>query len=221
MNHCPYCQADIEGNWQQCPLCKGSLEKRTDKKASAPYPTVPLRFDRKKIIPLMMLSTIIIGIIFLIIEALWLNQKQGLQLSVFGVLSLWTVVYTIIRKRRNIAKSIAYLIVVASLTSIYLDYATEWNGWSLTYAIPVMCVFAIIAMYIAVKLVHLNVGDYVMYLLLALLIGLLPTLFLVMNWVSNPIPAKLSIGFSVFLAIIVVLYHGNAIREEWHKRMQI
>ncbi|MDN6626112.1 MAG: zinc ribbon domain-containing protein, partial [Pisciglobus halotolerans] len=194
MAECPCCNTTIKGDWNNCPLCGHELFDCKEDKLADPYPLIPLRYNRSKVVSMLMVSSIIIGIIFLVIEALWLDHRQGLQLSIFGIVSLWTVVYVIIRKRRNVAKSVLYLIFIASLISIYLDYTTKWSGWSLTYAIPIICIFSIIAMYISVKFVNLEVGDYIMYLLLATLIGLVPTLFLVMNWVTNPIPAKLSIG---------------------------
>lgn len=221
MAECPCCNTTIKGDWNNCPLCGYKLIDCKEDQQADPYPLIPLRYNRSKVVSMLMVSSIIIGIIFLVIEALWLDHRQGLQLSIFGIVSLWTVVYVIIRKRRNVAKSVLYLIFIASLISIYLDYTTKWSGWSLTYAIPIICIFSIIAMYISVKFVNLEVGDYIMYLLLATLIGLVPTLFLVMNWVTNPIPAKLSIGISVVLFFIIALYNRTDIWHEWHKRMQI
>ena len=221
MAECAYCKTTIQGDWDKCPLCGNKVVADKEEKVVDPYPFIPLRYNRSKVISILMVSSIIIGMIFLVIEALWLDHRQGLQLSIFGIVSLWTVAYVIIRKRRNVAKSVLYLIFIASLISIYLDYVTEWSGWSLTYAIPIICIFSIVAMYISVKFVNLEVGDYILYLLLATLIGLLPTLFLVMNWVTNPIPAKLSIGISVLLFFIIALYNRADIWHEWNKRMQI
>lgn len=223
MHYCQECKLNVVNNQKKCPLCDHELENKIEitEKSWSPYPVVPLRFSRRTVLNLLMLSTGISGLLFLLIEALWLRQRQGVQLSVFGMLSLWAVVSIIIRKRRNIAKSVAYLYVIFSLITIYLDYATNWEAWSTTYAIPVISIFSIIAMYLSVRIVHLALEDYVMYLIIALILGMAPALFLFFDWLTSPIPTIISLGFSSFMFILVLFFHGSSIWHEWKKRMHI
>lgn len=196
MSCCPACKTNVEGEWTECPLCGQSLKHQGKKAEYNPYPPIPLRFNREKGLRLLMIFTIISGLLFLGIEEIWLNQSQGFQLAVFGIVSLWTVVYTLIRKRRNIAKSILYLLVLVSVISIYLDYLLEWNGWSTTYMIPVICIFADLALTISVKIIFPELGDYILYLLIVVILGFFPAVFLFFNWTTNPIPSLLSMGIS-------------------------
>lgn len=220
---CPKCKAEITGDYQSCPLCLEALKKEntSEDKRDNPYPAIPLRFKRRKALQLLMFSSVAICGLFLLLEALWLDQRQGLQLAVFGVLSLWTVVYIIIRKRRNIAKSVTYLYVVFSCITGYLDFATGWEAWSTTYAIPVISIFSILALELAVEIVDLDIGDYVMYLVISIALGFFPALFLFFDWVTDPIPTIISIGFCGFMFLIVLFFHGGSIWHEWKKRMHI
>lgn len=221
MSSCPACKAVVEGDWESCPLCGQALNHQEEKKSANPYPPIPLRFDRKKGLSLLMIFTIIIGLLFIGIEAIWLDQSQGFQLALFGIVSLWTVVYTVIRKLRNIAKSILYLLVIVSAISIYLDYLLEWNGWSTTYVIPVICIFSDLALTIAVKVIFPEVGDYILYLLIIVILGLFPAVFLFFNWITNPIPSLLSMAVSIIMFIVLVVSYRKVIILEWEKRMQI
>lgn len=221
MNCCPACNTVVEGDWKNCPLCSQPLNHQGEKIKLNPYPPIPLRFDRKKGLSLLMIFTIISGLLFIVIEAIWLDQSQGFQLALFGIVSLWTVVYTVIRKRRNIAKSILYLLVIVSAISIYLDYLLEWNGWSTTYVIPVICIFADLALTIAVKVIFPEVGDYILYLLIVVVLGLFPAAFLFFNWTTNPIPSLLSMAVSIIMFIILMVSYRKVIIYEWTKRMQI
>ena len=221
MSYCPACHATVEGDWQVCPLCNQALEQKSVKVDSNPYPPVPLRFNRKKGLSLLMIFTLIIGLLFIGIEEIWLDQSQGLKLALLGIVSLWTVVYTLIRKRRNIAKSILYLLVIASAISIYLDYLLAWNGWSTTYVIPVICIFADLALSISVKIIFPEVGDYILYLLIVVILGFFPAIFLFFNWTTNPIPSLLSMAISTIMFIILFVSHKKVILYEWEKRMQI
>ena len=219
MNYCPACHIAVEGDWKVCPLCNQALEQKTGKVEPNPYPPIPLRFNKKK--GLLMIFTIVIGLLFIGIEEIWLDQSQGLKLAVLGIVSLWTVVYTLIRKRRNIAKSILYLLVIASVISIYLDYLLIWNGWSTTYVIPVICIFADLALSISVKIIFPEVGDYILYLLIVVILGFFPAVFLFFNWTTNPIPSLLSMAISAIMFIVLFVSHRKVILHEWEKRMQI
>ncbi|SEK20794.1 hypothetical protein SAMN04488700_1167 [Carnobacterium iners] len=221
MSYCSVCQTAIEGNWKDCPLCGQALDQKAATAESNPYPPIPLRYNIKKVFSLLMIFTIIIGLLFIGIEEIWLDQSQGLKLAVLGIVSLWTVVYTLIRKRRNIAKSILYLLIIVSVISIYLDYSLEWNGWSTTYVIPVICIFADLALTISVKIIFLEVGDYILYLLIVVILGFFPALFLFLNWTTNPIPSVLSIIISAIMFIVLFVSHRKVIMFEWEKRMQI
>jgi hypothetical protein len=160
-------------------------------------------------------------ITFLLIELIWIGRMENLQLALFGIISMWLSVLILIRKRRNIAKGIVYLIVSLSLLCIYLDYLSGWSGWSTTYAVPIICSFAIVSLYIAVRLVKLGVRDYVLYLLTAALLGLLPALFLTLDWVTTSLPSSLSVMMSAVTLVIILLYHGGEIWRELYKRMHV
>jgi len=76
-------------------------------------------------------------------------------------------------------------------------------------------------MYVAVRLVKVEVGDYILYLLSAALIGLIPLVFLFFDWVTNPIPAWLSIGLSTFMLIVTIVFYRREVLYELEKRMMI
>lgn len=221
MKYCTSCCAYIEGDWKNCPLCGQSLNPSNEKGTSNPYPAIPLRFNRKKVLRLLTFFTLLTGFLFIGIEEIWLDQSQGLKLAVLAILSLWTVVYTVIRKRRNIAKSILYLMVIVSIISIYLDYLLEWNGWSTTYVIPIICIFADLALTISVKLIFPEVGDYILYLLIVVILGFFPAVFLFFNWTTNPILSLLSVAISAIMFVVLFVSHRKVIVHEWEKRMQI
>ena len=221
MKRCTHCQVSVKGDWDRCPLCHQELEADSRVNSISPYPDIPLRFDKKKVIQrLMLLSLLIILVVFTL--GLFFPSPLGpLRISLFGIMSLWLVALIIIRKRRNIAKGIVYLIVSTSLLCVYLDYMAGWSAWSTTYAIPIICISAIIAMFIAVRIVHLKVGDYILYLLTATLLGFLPATFLLFNWTTWAFPAQLSLLMSMLMFAWIIWKHGKDILTELQKRAQI
>lgn len=221
MKHCPHCGVNIKGEWETCPLCHRAVERTDLEQEENPYPNIPLLFNTKKVIRLLMLASLLIILGFFIVEFFIPSPMNTLQMALFGIMSLWLVVLIIIRKRRNIAKGIVYLIVSLSLICVYWDFQAGWSYWSTTYAIPIICSFAIIGMFIAVRIVHLKVGDYILYLLTATILGLVPGAFLFFSWITLEFPSQLSLLFSILMLLWVLANHGKEIRAEWHKRAQI
>lgn len=218
MRKCPNCQVEVKGEWSSCPLCSTVLEKGS-KKVSNPYPAVPLKFDRSIVTKLLLLVSMAIISSTFLVGLIWRGEIFGLQGALFGIMTMWLVVLIIIRKRRNLAKSLLYVLISLSAICIYTDYTSGWTGWSTTYAMPIVCSAAILGMFLAVRLIKMEVGDYVLYLLAAVLIGMLPTLFLIFNWVTTTIPSWISIALSFVMLVSIFLYHGKEIRLELQKRL--
>lgn len=220
MNHCPQCQIDIKGDWKHCPLCSTPLNIG-DKRVSSPYPDVPLKFNRQKGTKILSFVSLAIIFITFVVGLLWRGRIQSLQGALFGIMTMWLVVLIIIRKRRNLTKSILYLLVCLSLICIYFDYLNGWTAWSTTYAVPIICGFSLLAMFLAVRFVKMKIGDYILYLLAASILGLIPALFLLFDWVRNPIPAWISFGLSLSFLVATLVFRGREIQHELQKRLFI
>lgn len=220
MKHCSYCNVDVKGDWTSCPLC-GHTTKDTGKRVANPYPDVPLKFSRQKVTKSMLLVSLIIIFGTFLVGLIWRGRVQGLQGALFGIMTMWLVVLIFIRKRRNLVKSILYLLVCLSLICIYFDFLAGWTAWSTTYAVPLICSFALLAMFLISRLFKMKTGDYILYFLAGGALGLVPTLFLFFDWVRNPIPAWISIGLSLSLLILIIWFRGREIIAELHKRLFI
>lgn len=223
MRHCEHCRVDIKGDWDSCPLCHRPLDTEEDVAVPNPYPDIPLRFNKQYVMSLLTWLSLVLIVAYFVVDLLLGDnlEGRGLRLLLFGVMSMWLVVLILIRKRRNIAKGIVYLIVSVSLLCIYWDYATGWEGWSTTYVVPIVCSFALVALFIAVRVVRLSVGDYVLYLLAAALIGLFPALFLLFDWITQPVPSWISVGMSAVMLSLILIFQGGDIWGELQKRMHI
>ena len=221
MSYCPHCRVTVKGNWKYCPLCQTDLEQQDGKRMASPYPDTPLRFDKNKATKMMLLVSFIIIIVSFLLGLFWKGRVQGLQGTFFGIMTMWLVVLIIIRKRRNLVKSIFYLLISLSFITAYYDYLIGWTGWSTTYAVPIICGAAILAMFLTVRFMKIKTGDYILYLLAATFVGLVPILFLFLDWVTNPWPAWISFGLSLVMLILIFVYQGKEIKKEFQKRMFI
>jgi len=221
MSRCSRCDIEVRGDWTDCPLCGAGLRSVTEP-TPAPWPDVPPRFDVGQLLRVLLLVSVLIVVSGLLALRLFFpGPFEGLRLVVFALAALWLVAITAVRKRRNVAKSIVYLVVIACLLSVYGDYLDGWSGWSTTYVIPITCSSSTVALLIAARIARMRPGDYVVYWWLTILIGVVPGLFIALGWVTNPLPSWISVGLSFLMLIIMPLFRGADIQHELKKRLTV
>jgi hypothetical protein len=222
MRTCPHCQAVIKGTWKSCPLCNTSLaEADKEEKPTSSFLQLPLKFNRQKAIQVFFRVSLLLVLLYFVVHYFWGFQFFGLEYVLFGLLITWTLIVIMIRKSRNIAKAITYILFFISLVSIYFDYLNGWLSWSLTFVIPILSISALLAMSISIQVVDLKVEDYVLYLQLAATVGLVPLVFLIMDWVGHPLPSIISVVFSLLVFVVVLLRYRMLLIRELQKRMHI
>ncbi|MDN5558777.1 MAG: DUF6320 domain-containing protein [Ruaniaceae bacterium] len=221
MRRCNECCADVEGTWTHCPLCGSALAGEATRPA---IPPIPLRFNRQRVFKALFVSSIVVILgsfvaMFLLRRTL---DDVGIVRSVWlGVSAMWLVVVMAARKRRNLAKGTVYLVVLLSLVSVYWDYLTGWHAWSVTYAVPIICASAVVAIQILVRLMRIEVGDYIVYSGLTALLGLTPIVFWAAGWITHPLPSLICVVLSLGTLVPLQLARIAETRHELAKRLNM
>jgi len=140
---------------------------------------------------------------------------------IFGLISMWLSLIVIVKKRHNITKTIMWQVIVVSALSIIWDWRIGWRGWSLDYAIPVLCVAATLVMYITAKVMKLSVRDYIAYFLLDGLFGIIPIIFIYFKLVNVFYPSMITVAVSIIFLSAILIFQGENIKIELDKRMHI
>jgi hypothetical protein len=221
MKHCAECAVQIEGTWQTCPLCETAT---TGEPTRSTFPAIPLNFSRRRVLTILFFSSIAVILGSFAAQLLFDREPAGfgaLRSLWLGVSAMWLVVLIAIRKRRNVAKNIVYLVVLVGLVCVYWDYLTGWHGWSLSYAVPIVVGSSIIALLITVRVIRMEVGEYIVYSGLTVLFGLIPIVFLVFGWVTHPLPSAICVALSVIALVVLQVYRGAEVRHELAKRLHL
>lgn len=223
MDYCENCKASIKGDWEICPLCQTSMkqENNEDKKTGTSFLNDPLLFNRDQAKQTFFRVSLLLILLYFIAQIFYPFKFFGLEYILFGLFITWTLGIIFVRKRRNLAKVITYYLLLISLATIYFDYLFGWRGWSITFVVPIINMSALLAIFIAMQVINLKVQDYVLYLQLVALFGLIPLLFLIMNWVGHPLPSLLSVILSIIMFIGVLIRYRKLLIRELQKRMHI
>ncbi|MDD2218391.1 MAG: DUF6320 domain-containing protein, partial [Eubacteriales bacterium] len=133
----------------------------------------------------------------------------------------WLSIALVFRNKNNITNNIMWFVILVSSLSVLWDWKIGWKGWSLDYVIPIVCVTAIFAMYVAAKAMRLSAKDYMIYFLLGGLFGIIPIVFILFNWLNVLFPSIISVSVSIIFLSAIIIFQGENIRSELDKKMHL
>lgn len=219
---CNNCKVYIRDDKTVCPLCGNILpEHNMESKGESIYPTIPPAFERHIAIRILVFISIVAIVVSTITYKIFPTSVNWPVLVLFGILSMWLSITDALRKRYNITKSILWQVVIVSILAVFWDWKTGWRCWSLDYAIPILCIAAIIVMYVTAKVMKLSVRNYIAYFLLGGLLGIIPVLFILFNLVKVDYPSIISVAVSIIFLSAIIIFQGENILAELQKRMHI
>ena len=230
-SHCRSCRVDVRGAKSLCPLCHLPLRPRESQTAEDPlatnadhadfFPWIPPRIAKNMAWRWLLFASVTAIAIAFGIDRLVPTRVAWFRLVLLGVVTMWAVFLTAVRKRHNISKSIVWQLTLISLLAVVWDYVTGWRGWSLNIAIPLVILGAQLALFILSRVMHLESGDYIVYFVLAAILGLVPALFLLLDLITFTLLATIAVIVSVIFLAYILIFRGSVLRDELAKRMHI
>lgn len=162
-------------------------------------------------------AAVVTGILNLII-----TPKNYWCLFVFGgILCTWLVTVMGYYKRHNLMKNCMWQLVIAWAACLVWDAATGWRGWSLDYVLPGAVVIVLGSMWAILWLQKLKMTEYLIYLLMASGLGLLPLLFWALGLVSVAYPSLICAGVCVLLLVGLLIFKHGEVMQELHKKLHM
>lgn len=221
MRYCEKCGVHVLGTLRSCPLCQGPLGGEPDP-AEDVFPPVPLLGRlHAPLLRLLVLLTVT-GAAACGAVLLCTPRYGWAALSVLaGLASGWLTVGIAINKRKKPFKAVFWQICSLSLLAVAWDWGTGFSGWSLDFVLPVLYACTMLAMTVIARLLRLQVQDYLVYLMMDILLGLLPLLLLLRGTVRVVYPAAVCVAVSLVLLAVLVLFEGPALRGELRRRLHL
>ena len=221
MRYCRHCKVYIREERDRCTLCENMLEEELNKESEDIFPEIPPFYESHLAIKIMIFISIVALVVSFGINMIFPSDINWPILFLFAVVSIWGGLIIIVQKRYHIPKKILWQVIIVSILAVLWDYKIGWRGWSLDYIIPIASVSAMIIMYVTAKIMNLNISDYITYVLLDGIFGIIPILFIIFDLVDVVYPSIISIGFSIISLSAIFIFQGKEIKTEITKRMHI
>lgn len=218
MLYCNNCKVSITGNHEKCPLCQGDVTGEPSK-----IHTFPIIKEEKHLISLILKITALITIIVSVVSLL-INFEFGGKWSLYviaGLITGWIVIWITIKMHGNIAKNTIWLTAIISILSIIWDISTGYRGWSINYVLPLICCFAMIEMFIVAIIKKLKIEDYIVYLIIDIIFGIVPLILLLLDVVKVDYPSLICVAESVISLAILIIFEGKALKAEIVRRTHL
>ncbi|MDO5560895.1 MAG: DUF6320 domain-containing protein [Oscillospiraceae bacterium] len=221
MLYCRKCKTDITGDKRCCPLCQGELSGSPQKNSDV-FPNMQTKkYSRSFTMKLVAFIAIVLIVVCFSVNILVSTQHWWSLFAGAAIVWLWITVVAGITQRRNISKAISLELFLLTAFAVLADVSTGWHRWSIDYVIPVACIMSMISMVIASKLFHKSVNDYVVYLVISAIYGIIPVIFIFTGVLNQKLPSVLCVASSIILIAAILIFEGRNMKYEFTKRFHI
>ncbi|QAT50344.1 hypothetical protein EQM14_11545 [Caproiciproducens sp. NJN-50] len=221
MLYCKNCRVRLPGSYRRCPLCQGDLSGEADENGNV-FPTIPLHTDAE--------HALMVWLSFCSIAAAAVCTAVNLVLPsggwwflfvIGGIGSFWISLILVLKKRKNIPKTILWQVGVLSILAYVWDRFTGFQGWSLNYVLPILCTSAMVAMSVIARARKLDIQSYIFYLIIDCVFGILSFILLVMGKVAVMIPSAICFASTIIFLAALLLFEGKALFAEIQRRFHL
>lgn len=221
MYYCENCKVRVTGAPRRCPLCQGDLSGESGGSENV-FPAIGAMANRQRLwINLAILLTVAAATVCVTLNLSPRTTGWWSLFVVAGLGSFWMAFTLAIRKRKNIPQTIIWQTVLISALAVIWDFCTHFRGWSIDYVIPILCTCAMVAMAVIARVTRLGIEDYIIYLIIDCVLGVVPVVFLVCDWLRVDLPSIICIVCSVVSLTALILFEGPALRSELGRRMHL
>ncbi|PHV72225.1 hypothetical protein CS063_01750 [Sporanaerobium hydrogeniformans] len=221
MKTCEKCGVQLKGKGNNCPLCQNELIGSNEGEEAV----FPLNDQRQKethmVIKVINFMMLCVGIMSVFFNVLYPVEIWWSLIVVLTLIGVRVSLFIAIAKHKNILKYLWNQSLVIIAFAIVIDYISGNHGWAITFVLPIIFTLAMIIMYLISKILHLQVGDYMIYLLLDAVFGIIPILFLLLQSVTTAIPSLICIMVSIISVIALISFEGPSMYSELKRRLHV
>ena len=219
MKYCDKCKVSVRGSQRRCPLCQTVLHGEGGENC---YPQIFTVYSQYRMFfKILIFATVVGGVASAAVNLLLPETGRWSLLVIVGILCFWVSMYFAVRQRKSLPKNITWQAFFVSLFSVIIDVLTGWHGWSLSYALPIIFVVAMVSMAVLAIVMSIPAGEYLICMILDIVFGFIPIIFYWLDMLNQNIPSVICISCSAICLAGVILFQWREISQELTKRFHL
>lgn len=221
MKRCEKCGVEVTGNRLRCPLCQGTLLQTTGETREI-FPVVPTLYRQYHLLfRLLIFASVAVGVVAVAVNLLLPESGAWSVFVAGGIICVWLSLALAVRKRKNIPKGMLYQVAQLSIICMIWDFATGWNGWSIDYVLPILCVAAMAALAVLSRVFNWETENQMIYFCIDAIFGIVPSILFFAGCLRVPYPSVISMAVSLLSLAAVAVFRGDSIWAELKRRLHI
>ena len=221
MKYCDKCRVQVAGDRRHCPLCQSILAPANGPDEEI-FPVIPTIYRRLGLFfRIMLLCSAVAAIVSVAINLMLPGHGWWSLFVLGGLLCFWASLWIAVWKRHNIPKSLLYQVVLVSGGGVIWDLCTHWRGWSIDYVIPIACCCAMLAMAIVSGAKKMPIEDYMIYLIVDGIFGIVPIVFFLTGCLHVLYPSIICVAASMITLITLLIFEGQNMINEIKRRLHM
>ena len=221
MLYCKNCRVRLPGNYKRCPLCQGDLSGKADENGNV-FPVIPLRTDSSHALMVWLsFCSVAAAAVCMAVNLVLPSAGWWFLFVIGGIGSFWISLALVLKKRKNIPKTILWQVGLLSILAYFWDRFTGFQGWSLNYVFPILCTGAMVAMSVIARVRKLDIQSYIFYLIIDCVFGILSFVLLAIGKITVVIPSAVCFASTIIFLAALLLFEGKALFAEIQRRFHL
>ena len=219
MLYCEKCGVSLSGAMDLCPLCQGVLTGQPEEDV---FPVLPEQ-KRPCRLAAQLAGLLTVAALAVCTAVNYCFPEHGwwVWFVAAGLASAWVLTGVALWKRRNPMKAIVWLLAAVMALALIWDRRTGFGGWSVNFVLPCFIPCMQLAAFAAARVLRLRPADYLRYLGLCLVAGLLPLIPLLRGMLWMIYPSVICVGVSTVALSALVLFRGKVLKGEIARRIHL
>ena len=221
MLYCEKCKITIRTEHKSCPLCHGGLSGTASKEDSI-FPDIPAIKKRQISFFSMLTFCCVLAFIFsYLINNIIPSGSKWFIYMIGGICLVWIALIWGKSKRKNLLKNTIGQMIIIGVGLGICDVFIGWKGWSVEFAWPILIFLSLIFNVITTWVKKLEGSDYMIYLLMNSIFGLIPILLVQLQVVKFIIPSIICGGFAMVLLAGLIIFRWDQVVQELVKKFHM
>ena len=221
MLYCDKCKLSIRTDHKCCPLCHGGIRGIANED-DAIFPDLPaIKRHHVSFFSMLTFCCVLAVIFSFIVNNLVTSNNKWFLYVIGGVCLVWIVLVWGKSKSRNLLKNAIWQTIIIGAGIGICDVFIGWKGWSLDWALPILIGITTVFNIFITLLKKLPPSEYLIYLLLNGIFGMLPLLLVQLHVVKFTIPSIACSGLAMVLLAALIIFKWNQLIHELEKKFHM